>query len=123
MYAIIETGGKQYKVAVGDKVTVEKITLKHDALHQINDDLSSENEQDHQEIITIDKVLMIVDHEKEIYKIGKPLLNSTVSAKIIGQIKDDKVKIVKFNRRKHSKKSQGHRQRLTNLEIIAINYN
>ena len=101
MYAVIKTGGKQYKVAVGEKIKVEQIAA-----------------QEGQEI-TLDEVLA-VGNGSEI-KIGSPLVSgASVTAKVLMHGKHDKVRIFKMRRRKHYQKRQGHRQTYTQLEIIAI---
>ena len=101
MYAIIETGGKQYKVAVGDKLRVEK--------------LDGESGGD----ITLSRVLL-VGNGAEI-KVGKPLLEgASVSATIEQQGRGKKIMIFKMRRRKHYRKSQGHRQHYTELTITDI---
>ena len=101
MYAVVKTGGKQYRVAQGDKLKVEK-------LEGIEGDK-----------IVLDQVLMIADGDK--LNIGTPLLKGgTVSAVIKSQGRHDKIEIVKFRRRKHFQKRTGHRQYYTELEITGI---
>ena len=101
MYAVVKTGGKQYKVTQGDKLKVELL------------------EGNPGDIITLDQVLMIADGEK--LSIGAPLLKgSTVSATIKSQGRHDKIEVVKFRRRKHFQKRTGHRQYYTELEITGI---
>ena len=101
MYAVIKTGGKQYRVAAGEKIKVEQIPAEVGAE------------------ITLDQVLMV--GEGESVKIGSPLVaGATVTAKVIAQGRHDKVKIFKMRRRKHYQKHQGHRQNYTELEIGAI---
>jgi large subunit ribosomal protein L21 len=101
MYAVIKTGGKQYRVAAGEKIKVEQIPA----------DVGAE--------ITIDQVLMV--GEGESVTIGTPLVaGATVTAKVIGQGRGPKVKIFKMRRRKHYQKHQGHRQNFTELEISGI---
>ena len=101
MYAVIETGGKQYRVAEGDKLRVEKLDAEAGA--QVN----------------LDKVLMIADGTN--VKLGRPFLEGTsVTAKVASHGKHDKVKIVKFRRRKQYLKRQGHRQWYTELEMTGI---
>ncbi|MDQ1363397.1 MAG: large subunit ribosomal protein [Pseudomonadota bacterium] len=101
MYAVVKTGGKQYKVAQGDKLKVE---------------LLSGNPGDS---ITLDQVLMIADGEK--LTVGTPLVKGgTVSATIKSQGRHDKIEVVKFRRRKHFQKRTGHRQYYTELEITGI---
>ena len=100
MYAVIETGGKQYRVAVGDKVKVEKLT-------------ASEGES-----VNLDRVLMIQDGSN--VQVGKPTLDSKVTAKVVSQGRGDKIRIFKMKRRKHYRKQAGHRQDYTELEITGI---
>ena len=102
MYAVIKTGGKQYKVAAGEKLKVEQIPA----------DIGSE--------ITLDQVLALGAGES--IKFGAPLVaGATVLAKVISQGRHDKVRIFKMRRRKHYQKRQGHRQNYTELQIVAIN--
>ncbi|HLA35239.1 MAG TPA: 50S ribosomal protein L21 [Rhodocyclaceae bacterium] len=102
MYAVIKTGGKQYRVAAGEKIKIEQIPAEVGAE------------------ITIDQVLMV--GEGESVKIGSPLVaGATVTAKVIAQGRHDKVRIFKMRRRKHYQKHQGHRQNFTQIEIGAIN--
>jgi len=101
MYAVIETGGKQYRVAAGDKVKVEKLDAEAGAT------------------IDLDRVLMIADGGS--VRVGKPFIEGTsVSAEVAGHGRHDKVKIIKFRRRKHHMKRQGHRQWFTELRILGI---
>ena len=101
MYAIIKTGGKQYRVSVGDKLKVE--TLEADAGAQV----------------TLTEVLAISDDQG--LKVGSPTLaGATVTATVLSHGRGDKVRIFKFRRRKHSMKSGGHRQNYTELKIDAI---
>ena len=101
MYAVIQTGGKQYRVAEGDTLRVEKLSVDEGAQ------------------IDIDKVLMI--GEGEDVKIGSPYIEGgKVSATIKSHGRGKKVKIIKFRRRKHHLKRQGHRQWYTELEITGI---
>ena len=102
MQAVIKTGGKQYKVSVGDTLKVEKLTAKEG------------------EIIKIDNVLALVDGENT--TIGAPLVKgANIDVYVVAHGKHDKVKIFKMKRRKHYKKSQGHRQNYTELKIEKIN--
>lgn len=102
MYAIIETGGKQYRVAEGDTLKVEKLEAETGAA------------------IDLDKVLMLADGED--VRLGKPYLDGTrVTAEVAGHGRGDKVRIIKFRRRKHHLKRQGHRQWFTELKITGIN--
>src|SRR5687768_13716081 len=101
MYAVIKTGGKQHKVAVGEKIKVEQIAA----------DVGQE--------IVIDQVLAVVDGSD--FKIGAPLVSgATVKATVVAQGKHPKVRIFKMRRRKHYQKNQGHRQSYTELEISAV---
>ena len=98
MYAVIKTGGKQYKVAAGEKLKVEQIPA----------DIGSE--------ITLDQVLAVGNGGD--LKIGIPLVSgATVKATILAHGKHEKVRIFKMRRRKHYQKHQGHRQQYTELQI------
>ena len=102
MYAVILTGGKQYRVAEGDILRVEKLTA---------DEGSS---------VELDKVLMVADGDD--VKIGKPYLEGgKVTAEVAAHAKGEKVQIIKFRRRKHHMKRQDHRQWYTELKITGIN--
>jgi len=102
MYAVIKTGGKQYKVAAGEKIKVEQIAA----------DVGQE--------IVIDQVLAVGNGAD--LKVGTPLVaGASVKATVVAHGKHDKVRIFKLRRRKHYKKSQGHRQTFTELEISADN--
>ncbi len=101
MYAVIKSGGKQYKVEKGDKLKVEKI--------------DAEAGKD----INIDDVLMLVDGEN--VTVGTPLIKGAkVSAKVESHGRGPKIKIIKFRRRKHHRKQMGHRQAYTELSITEI---
>ena len=101
MYAVIKTGGKQYKVIAGEKIKVEKLETEIGG------------------IVVIDKVLMISDETNT--TIGAPLIaGATVSATVISQGRADKLMIFKFRRRKHYRKTQGHRQSFTEIQIGEI---
>jgi large subunit ribosomal protein L21 len=101
MYAVIKTGGKQYRVASGEKIKVEQIAA----------DIGQE--------IVIDQVLAVVDGGN--HKVGAPLVSgATVKATVVAHGKHDKVRIFKLRRRKHYQKHQGHRQQYTELQIGAI---
>lgn len=102
MYAVIKTGGKQYRVKEGDVLRVEKLSVEEGGKYDF------------------DQVLLVSDG-KEV-KIGDPLVEgSKVSATIKAHGRGEKIKIVKFRRRKHSRKQQGHRQAYTEVEIQKIN--
>ena len=101
MYAVIKTGGKQYRVAAGEKIKVEQIPA----------DVGSQ--------VVLDQVLMLGIGET--VTIGKPLVSGAqVTATVISQGRADKVKIFKMRRRKHYQKRQGHRQNYTELQIGEI---
>lgn len=101
MYAVIKTGGKQYKVAAGDKLKVEKLT----------GDVGSK--------VVIDKVLLVADGETT--TIGAPLVaGAKVNATVVSHGRGDKVMIFKMRRRKHYRKTQGHRQSYTEIQIDTI---
>jgi len=102
MYAVIKTGGKQYKVAAGEKLKVEQIPA----------DIGSE--------ITLDQVLAV--GAGDAIKFGSPLVEGAkVQATVVAHGRHDKVKIFKMRRRKHYQKRQGHRQNYTELQIVSIN--
>lgn len=102
MYAVIKTGGKQYRVAPGQKLKVEQIPA----------DIGQE--------ISLDQVLSV--GEGESLKVGSPLVDgATVTAKVLAHGRHDKIKIFKMRRRKHYRKTQGHRQNFTEIEISAVN--
>ena len=102
MYAVIKTGGKQYKVAAGEKIKVEQLPA----------DIGSE--------ITIDQVLAVGAGDS--IKFGAPLVaGASVLVKVVAQGRDDKVRIFKMRRRKHYQKRQGHRQNFTEIQIVSIN--
>ena len=101
MHAVIVTGGKQYRVSQGDKLRVEKLD-------------AAEGES-----VDLDQVLMVVDGDD--VKIGAPVLEGgKVTAEVKTHGRGDKVDIIKFRRRKHHMKRQGHRQAYTELEITGI---
>ncbi len=101
MYAVFETGGKQYRASEGDVIRVEKIDAPEG------------------KVIDIDKVLMV--GEGNDVRIGTPYLEGgKVSATVRAQGRHKKIRIVKLRRRKHSRKQMGHRQAYTELQITAI---
>ena len=100
MYAILVTGGKQYRVMQGETLRVEKLEVE----------AGSE--------IKCDDILMRGGSDG--VKLGDALKGATVSAKVVGHGRADKVKIVKFRRRKHHRKQMGHRQHYTEIEITGI---
>ncbi|OGT47472.1 MAG: 50S ribosomal protein L21 [Gammaproteobacteria bacterium RIFCSPHIGHO2_12_FULL_41_20] len=101
MHAVIISGGKQYRVTEGDTLKVEKLAAEVGST------------------IELDHVLMLIDGEK--IRVGRPLLNGCkVSAAVVSQGRHKKVRIVKFRRRKHHLKWQGHRQYYTEVKITQI---
>ncbi|OXR50776.1 50S ribosomal protein L21 [Pusillimonas sp. T2] len=102
MYAVIKTGGKQYRVVAGQKLKVEQIPA----------DIGQE--------ISLDQVLSVGEGDQ--LKIGTPLVpGAVVKATVLAQGRHDKVKIFKMRRRKHYQKRQGHRQNYTELRIDTVN--
>lgn len=103
MYAIIQTGGKQYKVSVGDEIFVEKLNAEAD------------------DEITIDEVVAVSADDDSI-KVGAPFVEgATVSAKVVKNGKAKKVVVFTYKPKKNAKRKMGHRQPYTKLQIIAIN--
>lgn len=103
MYAVISTGGKQYRVTAGEKLKIEQLVAE----------VGSE--------IVLDQVLMVADGDQ--VALGTPLLaGAKVKAKVIAHGRGDKVRIFKMQRRKHYRKSQGHRQNFTEIEILGIKH-
>ena len=101
MYAVIKTGGKQYRIQVGEKLKVEQLQVE----------TGSE--------LVIDQVLMVADGDK--VSVGTPLVSGAkVSATVLGQGRHDKIRIFKMRRRKHYQKHQGHRQNYTEIQITGI---
>ena len=100
MYAVVVTGGKQYRVMEGETLRVELL----------NAEAGKE--------ITLDNVLMLGDGDG--IKLGDALKGATVSAKVVGHGRADKIRIVKFRRRKHHRKQMGHRQHYTEIQITGI---
>jgi len=101
MYAVVKTGGKQYRVSAGEKLRIE----------QIGAEIGQE--------IVLDQVLLVADGEA--LKMGAPLVSgATVKAKVLSHGRGDKVHVFKMRRRKHYRKSQGHRQNYTEIEILGI---
>ena len=100
MYAIIETGGKQYRVQNGDQIAVEKSNI-------------ADGEQ-----VVFDKVLVV--GEGADVKVGAPYVDTTVEGKVIESGKGKKVIIFKYKAKKDYRKKQGHRQPYTLVEITAI---
>ena len=101
MYALIKTGGKQYKVADGDSLKVEKLAAEVGAE------------------VVLDQVLAVGAGES--LRLGTPLVaGASVKAKVVAHGRGDKVKIFKMRRRKHYQKRQGHRQAYTELQVTGI---
>ncbi|MGA8148911.1 MAG: 50S ribosomal protein L21 [Gallionellaceae bacterium] len=101
MYAVVKTGGKQYRVSAGETLKIETVA----------GDVGS--------AVVLDKVLMVGEGDK--VSVGKPLLNgATVQATIVSHGRADKVRIFKMKRRKHYQKRQGHRQNYTEIRIDGI---
>ncbi|GMG88605.1 50S ribosomal protein L21 [Biformimicrobium ophioploci] len=101
MYAVIESGGKQHRVEEGEVLKLEKIEAATG------------------ETIEFDKVYMVVNGES--IQIGAPVVDGAkVTAEIVSHGRGEKVKIIKFRRRKHSMKRQGHRQWYTEVKITGI---
>jgi large subunit ribosomal protein L21 len=102
MYAVIKTGGKQYKVAAGEKLKIEQIPA----------DVGAK--------VVLDQVLLVANGDA--VTVGKPLVSGAkVAATVVSQGRHDKVRIFKMRRRKHYQKRQGHRQNYTEIQIDAIN--
>ena len=101
-YAVIKTGGKQYRVMQGDVLRVELLTAEEGAS------------------VSFDQVLMVGSGES--VTVGAPVVEgATVSATVRKHGRADKVRIIKFRRRKHYKRQQGHRKHFTEIEITGIN--
>ncbi|QCI16627.1 50S ribosomal protein L21 [Buchnera aphidicola (Aphis craccivora)] len=103
MYAVFLSGGKQYRVKKNQVIQLEKLNYPKGS------------------IIELKNILMISNKEKT--KIGNPFLNGIkVKAYVENHGRSKKIKVLKFNRRKHYRKQQGHRQYFTNVKIIDINH-
>ncbi|MBF0214867.1 MAG: 50S ribosomal protein L21 [Magnetococcales bacterium] len=100
MYAVVRTGGKQYRVAVNDVVRVEKLAGEEGESVQLTD------------------VLLVANDEG--VKTGSEAAGSQVTGTIVRQFKDKKVLVFKKKRRKNYRRTQGHRQQLTELRVTAI---
>lgn len=101
MFAIIETGGKQYRVAPGQKLKVEKLEAKDG------------------DSLVFDKVLLVADGEN--VKIGTPLVNGAkVEARLVKQGRSKKVIVFKYHSKTRYRKKKGHRQNFTEVEVTAI---
>ena len=101
MYAVIKTGGKQYRVSSGETLKIETVAGEVGSA------------------VVLDKVLMVGSGDK--VSVGKPLLTgATVQATIVAHGRHDKIRIFKMRRRKHYQKHQGHRQNYTEIRIDGI---
>lgn len=101
MYAVIQTGGKQYRVQQGDVIFVEKLNVQAD------------------ETVSFDVLLLGNENET---KIGAPVVEGAkVEGKVVGQVKSAKIVVFKYKAKKNERKKQGHRQPYTKVEITAIN--
>ena len=102
MYAVVVTGGKQYRVMQGEFLRVEKLDVEAGAS------------------VTFDQVLLLGDGDA--ISVGAPTVaGATVSATVKSHGRGEKIRIVKFRRRKHHRKQMGHRQHYTEIEITGIN--
>lgn len=101
MYAVLKSGGKQYRVENGQRIKLEKLP------------------QEVGDVVKFDEILMIADGDK--VSVGTPTLpKANVEAKVVSHGRHKKVKIIKFKRRKQYMKTQGHRQYYTELEVTKI---
>ena len=121
MYAIIRTGGKQYRVAVISAVEANPLAIGYASLSAVGDTVKVETiEAEAGSEVTLSDVLLVATDEG--IKAGKLVLEgASVKATVVSHGRHDKVRIFKFRRRKHSMKSAGHRQNYTELKIEAIN--
>ena len=103
MYAVIQTGGKQYRVQQGDVIFVEKIDSQAD------------------EAVTFEEVLLVNDGDQT--RIGAPTVaGAKVEGKVLGQVKGQKIVVYKYKAKKNERKKQGHRQPYTKVEIGKISF-
>lgn len=101
MYAVFQSGGKQHRVSEGQVVRLEKLEIATG------------------DTVEFDTVMMVVNGES--VQIGTPFVTgSKIKAEVVEHGRGDKIKIVKFNRRKHYRKQQGHRQWFTDVKITSI---
>ena len=101
MYAVIKTGGKQYRVQQGDVIFVEKLDAQAD------------------EAVTFDEVLLVGDADQA--QVGTPVVaGAKVEGKVLSQVKSRKIVVYKYKAKKNERKKQGHRQPYTKVEITAI---
>ena len=102
MYAVVRTGGKQYRLGVGDSVKVENLP----------DEVGN--------IVELSQILMVSDGSE--VKVGTPLVaGASVKAEIVGHGRDKKIRVFKMKRRKKYRRTQGHRQAFTQLKVTEIN--
>tara|TARA_B100000446_G_scaffold166290_1_gene169362 strand:- start:3185 stop:3496 length:312 start_codon:yes stop_codon:yes gene_type:complete len=102
MYAVVRTGGKQYRLGVGDNVKVEKLP----------DEVGN--------IVELSQILMVSDGGE--VKVGTPLVTgASVKAEIVGHGRNKKIRVFKMKRRKQYRRTQGHRQAFTQLKVTEIN--
>ena len=102
MYAVIKTGGKQYRVQQGDVIFVEKLNAQAD------------------DAVTFDEVLLVGEADQT--KVGTPMVEGAkVEGKVLAQVKGQKIVVYKYKAKKNERKKQGHRQPYTKVEITAIN--
>jgi large subunit ribosomal protein L21 len=101
MYAVFKTGGKQYRAAKGDRLKIEKLDVAEG------------------DSVEFDEVLLV--GEGESVKVGTPILSgSKVQAKVLVQAKDKKIDVIKFHRRQNYRRTHGHRQKFSLVEITGI---
>lgn len=100
MYAVVKTGGKQYRVAVGYRLRVDRLDSKAGAS------------------VALGEVLMVADGDQ--VSVGTPALDTSVTATVVSHGKADKIKVFKMRRRKNYRRTQGHRQDFTEVEITSI---
>ena len=100
MYAIIATGGKQYRVSEGDKIYIEKIDAEVDS--------------------TVSFDVLLMENEGDV-KVGTPVVEGVkVEGKVVGQVRGDKIIVFKYKSKKNYRRKQGHRQPYTKVEITKI---
>ena len=107
MYAVIATGGKQYRVQPGETIRIEKLSTETGRPQETG-------------AVTFDQVLLVADGEN--VKVGAPTLSgATVSAEVLGSGRGEKLLVYKYRRRKGYRRKNGHRQPFTAVKITAIN--
>lgn len=100
MYAVIKNGGKQYRVAIGDVIRVERLPVTPG------------------ESVTLEQVMLVKDDND--LRVGAPVLDETVTATVRSHGRGNKIEILKLRRRKNSRRRAGHRQGYTELEVTGI---